>query len=30
MERGDKVVVAHDLALDVDVAAARPGAAARR
>jgi uncharacterized protein YaaN involved in tellurite resistance len=26
MERGDKVVVAHDLALDVDVAAARPGA----
>jgi uncharacterized protein YaaN involved in tellurite resistance len=27
MERGDKVVVAHDLALDVDVAAARPGAA---
>ncbi len=30
MERGDKVVVAQDLALDVDVAAARPGAAARR
>jgi uncharacterized protein YaaN involved in tellurite resistance len=27
MERGDKVVVAHDLALDVDVAAVRPGAA---
>jgi uncharacterized protein YaaN involved in tellurite resistance len=26
MERGDKVVVAHDLALDVDVAPARPGA----
>jgi uncharacterized protein YaaN involved in tellurite resistance len=29
MERGDKVVVAHDLALDVDVGAARPGVAAR-
>jgi uncharacterized protein YaaN involved in tellurite resistance len=30
MERGDKVVVAHDLALDVDVTAAATGAAARR
>jgi uncharacterized protein YaaN involved in tellurite resistance len=30
MERGDKVVVAHDLALDVDVAAAGPGVVARK